>query len=121
MEIQEIQEKVDKRDDNIDSAVKEYLDNNFDRLRYSVTFESVTIKAPRNSSYPCIEASFMSHQETISRNTIVRVYSSNYSEFVEVELMAGKKLWDEMRNRWSAAQPFNHSVQSGIKNRLDFE
>lgn len=120
MDIETLQKKVDNNED-LREPVKQYLNDNFDRLQYSVSFEAVTIEAPKNSEQPVIEASFMSHEDSISRNTIVRVFGTERKDFKEVEIMVGSELWDEMRARWAQAQPFNESVKKGIKDSLNIE
>jgi hypothetical protein len=120
MEIETLQKRVDNNE-NLREPVKQYLKENFDRLQYSVSFEAVTIEAPKNAEEPVIEASFMSHEDSISRNTIVRVFGTERKEFKEVEIMIGSGLWDEMRVRWAQAQPLNKSVKKGIKHSLNIE
>lgn len=120
MDIQTLQKRVDN-DEDIREPVKQYLNQNFDRLQYSVSFEAVTIEAPKDAEEPIIEASFMSHEDSISRNTIVRVFGTDRRRSKEVEIMVGSELWDEMRARWAQAEPFNESVKKGIKDNLNIE
>lgn len=120
MDLKTLQEKVDN-DEDLRKPVKEYLEQNFDRLQYSVSFEAVTIEAPKNADMPIIEASFMSHEDSISRNTIIRVYGSGKKEFREVEIMVNEELWSEMKARWAQAQPFNNAVEQGIRDSLGID
>lgn len=128
-DVRNLQEEVDNDSDNLENTVKNFLNKNFDILQYSVTFHSVTIELPQekikqpveNGQIPIIKASFMNHEDTISRNTIVTVRGSNLKKKKQVEIRVGDELWTEMKTRWAQKRPRNEELSESLKKYLNIE
>lgn len=103
--------------DELRRAVQEFMDENFDAARFSVSMEAVHVEFPHpDDGEPALEAAFFEHEGVPSRNTTATVRLGDAPE--RVEIMAGEELWTELKVRWARAEPFNEAVESGIRDRL---